>query len=263
MIADVTLALERFAWGAPDRLELAGTFTGLDDPDAAAAADPRPLWRRSHAPPARRATTRSAPEDGQPWEAAFVWDDAPSAFDTAVLQLGGDLAVDLPEPGDAGAGGIELAARPAGPEPDERVAGVDRLALEAEALTAREGLREAQAAVRRAEEELARARADLALEREERAADAARFREGVAELRATAEEAVADVQAELDVATAFRAQLEESSQAQVAELSARLEATEAAVEEIPRLREELAAMETAAAEGERIRARVEAALNGG
>ena len=35
MIADVTLELERFAWGAPDRLEVAGTFTGLEEPDAA------------------------------------------------------------------------------------------------------------------------------------------------------------------------------------------------------------------------------------
>lgn len=262
MIADVTLELERFAWGAPDRLEVAGRFSGLDAPGAAAS----PILVLSGAGRTHRlraAEDAGAPEDGQRWEAAFVWEDAPAAFDTAVLHFGGDLAVDLPEPGDAETGGVELAARPAGPEPDARAEGVDRLQLEADALTAREELREAQAAVRRAEEELARARADLALERDERAADATRFREGVAKLRGTAEAAVAEVRAELDVATAFRAQLEESTRGQIAELNARLEASEAAVEEIPQLRETLAEMEAAAAEGERIRARVEAALNGG
>ena len=84
----------------------------------------------------------------------------------------------------------------------------------------------------------------------------------MAKLRATAAEAVAEVQAELDIATAFRAQLEEASQAEIAELRERLETAEAAAEELPRLREELGE-EAAAAEGERIRARVAAALNGG
>ena len=261
MIADVTLELERFAWGAPDRLEVAGTFTGLEEPDAAPPILVLSGAGRTHR--LRAGDDAGTPEDGRPWEAAFVWEDAPVAFDSAVLHLGGDLAVDLPEPGDEDAGRLELPARLAGPEPDAQVAGVDRLELEADALTAREELREAQAGIRRVEDELARAQADLELERHERAADATRFREGVAKLRATAAEAVAEVQAELDIATAFRAQLEESSQAEIAELRERLETAEAAAEELPRLREELKAQEAAAAEGERIRARVAAALNGG
>ena len=230
---DVVLELARFAWGAPDRLEVAGTFTGLDAEGAAPAVLILSGAGRTHR---LLAAGDGAPEDGRPWRAAFVWEDAPEAFETAVLQVGDELAVDLPEPGDD-TEPVELPARPAAPElllaPS---AGADRVRLEAELLAAAEGRREAESAAARAEEELRRVRADLQLEREERAADVARFRDGLAQVRAAAEEALANARAELDVAVAFRTQLEESSQAEIAELREQLEVAEAAATSTAALR---------------------------
>jgi DNA repair exonuclease SbcCD ATPase subunit len=177
--------LQRFAWGAPDRLELAGTFTGLDGSPSDLPVLVLTGADRTHRLPAAPDDVSGAPENGRPWHAAFVWQEAPAAFQAAVLQLGGELAVDLPEPGadDAEPGIVEL--------PIRLRPGGDRLRLEAELLGAGEELREAQAALRRTEEELARARADLDTEREGRAADAVRFRQGLAQVRESAEEALA------------------------------------------------------------------------
>lgn len=222
--------LQRFAWGAPDRLELAGTFNGLDAPPADLPVLVLRGAERTHRLLAAADDVSGAPENGQPWRAAFVWQEAPAAFEAAVLQLGGELAVDLPEPGadDAEPGIVEL--------PIRLRPGTDRLRLEAELLTAGEELREAQSALHRTEEELRRARADLEAEREGRAADAVRFREGLAHVRKSAEEALAaeqrtgdqlrdeltaaseavaakdaeltEVRGELEVAAAFRTEID-------------------------------------------------------
>ena len=171
-------ALERFAWGAPDRLELAGTFTGLDEPDAPAP----PVLVLSGAGHTHRLRARGrrsgAPEDGQPWRAAFVWEEPPAAFDAAVLQLGGDLAVELPEPGDADAAGRASAAPPGRCATSAPAARAVR--ARGRALDRARGAARGARGLHRAEEELARAREDLTAEREGRAADATRFREGVA-----------------------------------------------------------------------------------
>jgi hypothetical protein len=60
--------------------------------------------------------------------------------------------------------------------------------------------------VERAEEELSRARADLQAERDGRVADAIRFRDGLAEMQAAAEEAEAASQAAI---AALRERLDE------------------------------------------------------
>ena len=240
-----TFELERFAWGAPDRLELAGTFTGLDGPPADSPVLVLTGPNRTHRLPAAADDVSGTPRNGRPWHAAFVWQEAPAAFETAVLQLGGELAVDLPEPGANGSapGNVEL--------PIRLRPGAERLRLETELLATLEDLREAQLAVQRAEEELSRARADLEAEREGRKADAARFRKGLAQVRESAEEALAaeqrsseqlrddpktaadalgakdvelaDVRGELEVAGTFRAEAETAAKAEIAALQQRLD----------------------------------------
>src|SRR5918999_2061009 len=93
-----TFELERFVWGAPDRLEISGTFAGVGDPPA---GSPLLVVRGNgdtHRLPAVLDSVSGPPADGHRWLAAFAWLEAPVAFDAAVLELG-DLVVELPEPG--------------------------------------------------------------------------------------------------------------------------------------------------------------------
>src|SRR3712207_2553853 len=86
--AAVTFALERFTWSAPDRLELAGTFDGLDaSPNGAPVlvlAGASGTYRLTAAP----GDVSGPPVNGEPWSAAFVWHEAPAAFEAAMLELG-------------------------------------------------------------------------------------------------------------------------------------------------------------------------------
>jgi hypothetical protein len=221
-----SFALERFAWGGPDRLELAGTFSGLDEPPAGLPVLVLTGPDETHRLPAAAEDVSGAPENGRPWSAAFVWQEPPAAFEAAVLRLGSDLAVELPDPGSDG----EAAARVELPVRSENGHGADRIRLEAELLAGREELREARSALHRAEEELSRAREDLRAERDERAADAVRFRAGLAQVRESAEQALmakdaelAEVRGELEVAAAFRAEAESASKAELAALHERME----------------------------------------
>ena len=221
-----TFALERFAWGAPDRLELAGTFSGLDETPAGLPVLVLTGSEHTHRLPAAENDVSGAPQNGQSWSAAFVWQEPPAAFEAAVLRLGPDLMVELPDPGtdDEGPGRVDLPVR------SDLGRGAERVRLEAELLAGREELRQARTAAQRAEEELSRAREDLSVERDERAADAIRFREGLAQMRQSAEEALlakdaelSEVRGELDVAAAFRAEAESASQAEIISLRERLD----------------------------------------
>ncbi len=228
-------ALERFAWGAPDRLELAGTFFGISDAPMAepvlTVQGPKGTYRL----PAVQNGVGS-PADGAPWAAAFAWLEAPVAFDRARLELGGVLAVELPGPGETEMGRslpVEQhhEGNGAGPIPDaEGAAG--RLRLEAKLLDAQQQLEEERVAARRAQGELDRAHADLAGERERAAADAARFREGLATVRASAEEALA-------AAALARSQADEEARTEIAALRERVAALEPAAAEVEALRSEL------------------------
>src|SRR5687768_6494784 len=171
--SDPTFALDRFEWGAPDRLEVAGSFSGLE---GRPAADPVLTVHGPDGPHRLPAIEAGAapPADGSPWAAAFSWLEAPVAFEHARLELGPALAVELPGPGQ-GEAGSSLPVSTA----DERGA-AGRLRLEAQLLDARQELEEARVAAQRALEELDRAQADLAAERRRAAGDAERFREGLA-----------------------------------------------------------------------------------
>jgi hypothetical protein len=219
-------ALERFAWGGPDRLEVAGTFRGLDEAPAGLPVLVLTGPDQTHRLPAAREDVSGAPENGRPWSAAFVWQEPPAAFEAAVLRLGGDLAVELPDPGSDG----EVAASVELPVRSETGHGAERVRLEAELLAGREELREARSALHRAEEELSRAREDLRVERDERAADAVRFRAGLAQVREAAEQALmakdaelSEVRGELEVAAAFRAEAESAQKAEIAALRERMD----------------------------------------
>jgi hypothetical protein len=240
----LSFVLERFAWGAPDRLELVGTFAGLDGTPADLPVLILSGGERTHRLPA--ADVSGAPKNGRPWRATFVWQEAPAAFESAVLQLGGGLAVDLPEPGEDGAAPDNVELPVWVPSRDDAVvgAGGELLRLEAELLAAREELLESQSNLRRAEGELRRAHEDLDTERAERAADAVRFRDGIATVQDSAEQALgqmraalaaahetleardaelAEARGELDVAGTFRAEAEAATQAELAALQERLD----------------------------------------
>ena len=87
-----TFELKRFVWATPDRLELAGTFGGLQDTPVDAA--PVLVVRAGdnvHRLPAVADTLDGPPEAGRVWQAAFAWQDAPVAFGVAELHLGSGL----------------------------------------------------------------------------------------------------------------------------------------------------------------------------
>lgn len=239
-----TFALDRFEWGAPDRLELAGTFFGISDAPAAdpvlTVQGPDGTYRLPAVP-----NGVGSPADGDPWAAAFAWLEAPVAFDRARLELGAVLAVELPGPGEIEVGSslpVEQhhEGNGADPAPDaEGAAG--RLRMEAQLLDAQQQLEEAHVAARRAEAELDRAHADLADERERAAADATRFRDGLATVRASAEEA-------LGAAALARSQADEQARTEIAALRERVAALEPAAAEVDALRSELDLARTALAE---------------
>jgi hypothetical protein len=179
--------LERFAWASPDRLELAGRFAGqADTPHAAPVLVIRGA-DRVHRLPAVPESSSGPPEDGRPWHAVFAWQEPPEPFTTAELELG-SLTVSLPDP---------AATRPRflneslSVGRSHAVDGARRVGLEAELLTAREQLGDLRVQAERDREERERALQDLEAERDRRAGDGERFRAGLAQVRATAEEAVA------------------------------------------------------------------------
>jgi len=213
----VTFALERFNWAAPDRLELAGTFDGLDAAPTGepvlVLAGPTGTYRLTAAP----GDVSGTPANGEPWSAAFVWHEAPAAFDAAMLELGDALAVDLPAPS-LDASPMALEARPAAEaEPATAPAGPEGLDARAERLTLQEDLHLAQEQAHRLGEELTRARADLDAERDARADDAARYRAGLAEIRDAADAALREQSDGLASATAEIEQLREQLAAAQAE----------------------------------------------
>jgi DNA repair exonuclease SbcCD ATPase subunit len=186
----MTFSLERFAWGAPDRLEVSGTFAGMHDPPPDApelVVRGRERIHRLRALPDR---VSGPPEDGELWWAEFAWQEPPEAFDGAELQFGGAFVVELPALDDLESS-TELAVQSREPA---QPAGAERLRLEAQLLASQEEVRELRAAADRLQEELTRARDDLRAEHERHEVDAERFREGLARVQRSAEDAIAEAQ---------------------------------------------------------------------
>jgi hypothetical protein len=175
--------VERFEWQAPDRLEVAGRFHGLQKPPA---ETPVLVVSGGGVDHRLNAVEESPVGEGEIWRAQFLWHEAPVGVEAAALELGPDIVVDLPPPGTATA-----LLRP-------RRASAGDVGLQTELLAAEQEMQELRSALERTEAELDRARSDVEAERSGRAADAERFREGLAQVRASAEEAVAAAEAEVE-----------------------------------------------------------------
>lgn len=91
---DLVLELERFAWAAPDRLEVVGRFVGLRQ-----GRRDQPILVVHGVDGAHRLPAAGkAPEDGEVWHAEFAWQEAPVAFGAAELHLGRGFVLELPAP---------------------------------------------------------------------------------------------------------------------------------------------------------------------
>ena len=194
-----TFELKRFVWATPDRLELAGTFGGLQDTSVDAA--PVLVVRAGdnvHRLPAVADTLDGPPEEGRVWQAAFAWQDAPVAFGVAELHLGGGLVVHLPEPSAkrllSRTHVLEVQTGQEGERPAPDGGAAASVSSQVEVLAAQEEVREVRVALEQAEAELSRARDDLQAERERRAGDGERFRDGLVKVRESAEKALAEAQ---------------------------------------------------------------------
>jgi chromosome segregation ATPase len=282
--------LARFAWGGPDRLELAGRFVGLSDLPADAPTLVISGANGVHRLPVVPASLSGPPEDGGRWEAEFAWQEAPVAFDAATLEFGDTVVVELPEPSARRTRARRQILRvsrersqeeqPIHSEPEpaedrsprEEIAqanGVQQLRAQAELLATEEALRDARANLQRSQEELTRARDDLESERELRKLDGKRFRQNLAEMSAAAERALATQQSavrELGAELRDARAMMDAKDAALADLNAMLDATAAnraeaeseARAEIDALRERVAALEGAGKEADQLRAQLEA-----
>jgi methyl-accepting chemotaxis protein len=252
-----TFELERFAWAGPDRLQVSGRFTGLGgvptDVPVLVVSGPE----RTHRLAALPDSLSGSLEDGSPWSAEFAWQEPPVAFDTAMLELGPGIVVELPEAGakrrwirgkslevrSAGSAasaestpeqrdGAELGREPERqPENAGAALGAEQLRLEAELLAAHEEVRELRAAAERAREELTRSRADLTSERDGRAEDAERFRQGLASLQQSAAKALTLEQSALQQVEGALSEARsaiEAKEAELEQLRAQLEEAAAA-----------------------------------
>ena len=165
------------------------------------------------------------PEDGQSGRRPFARRDAPVAFDVAELELGEDLVIELPDPGEEAAsrracacwrsgrprstrygshGHHEMPPGARRTETDDRAVSVGS---QIDLLAAQEELRDVRIELEQTQAELTRARDHLRAERERRAGDSERFRDGLAKVRESAEEALA---AEQGAARQLDADLQEA-----------------------------------------------------
>jgi len=301
-----TFALKRFAWETPDRLVVSGVFGDLPDP---VTLGPPVLVVRAgesvHDLPAVAESVEGPPQDGKVWQAQFSWQDAPVAFAEAELRLGADLTVLLPEPSEkrrlnrarnmlevrisngadpspeateiahdpppeAEVGVVAKAEAEAEPEHAPENGGPAAVGAQVELLAAQEEVRAVRVSLQQTEAELARAREDLEAERTRQAADSERFREGLAQVRETAERALADehrtvsrLDSELrdakEAAEVKDAELDALGEQLVAADEARTQAEATAQSEIDALREQVAKLERDGGETERLRAELEEA----
>ena len=197
--SELTFELERFAWAAPDRLEVAGAFSGVGE----VPLDAPMLVLRNGDDNYRLARLADdeahAPVNGESWGAAFGCQDAPVAFSQAELHMGSDVVFELPEPSVKGPSDPRprLRARRTTTASDASAAeelGAGESAapqLLDELAAAQEQLVDVQAVIGRAREEVLVARAELDESRQRATADEERFRAGLAAIRASADDALA------------------------------------------------------------------------
>jgi hypothetical protein len=241
--------LERFGWNAPDQLEVSGRFHGREEPPA----EPVLIVTGGGAPHRLQGTPDSAPADDGAWRAVFVWEGVPVGVESATLELGPDIVIDLPPPGADQPLSLDVQRADAGGEPVAPPPVGRDVAMQAQRLAAEQHAEELRAALERAEEELARARSDLETERSGRAADAERFRDGLAQVQASAEHALTAERGETE---ALRDELRAARGQAEREAEARREQAAAGEE----LRQRLSALEDAGTEAGEVRSDAERLL---
>src|SRR5919107_1666452 len=92
-----TFTVEHFGWGAPDRLVVSGTFSGLEAQPSADAILTVFGEDGAHRLPAIDGDGARQLDDGR-LTASFAWLETPVAFHHARLELGGSLAGHLNDP---------------------------------------------------------------------------------------------------------------------------------------------------------------------
>src|SRR5215218_1638111 len=94
---ELTFELERFEWAADDRLEVSGRWHGLTGRRLA-----RPVLTVEVDGRRRRLTALPGGQlpgtGGEPWRATFAWPHGPADVESAELEIGRRLVVDLPAP---------------------------------------------------------------------------------------------------------------------------------------------------------------------
>ena len=93
------LDIERFEWAAPDRIEITGRWSGLR---GRRFIRPTLMLQGEGEPKRLLATLDHKPwsaQDGEDWIAAFKWDGEPMQFESADLNVGSGIDVELPAPG--------------------------------------------------------------------------------------------------------------------------------------------------------------------
>jgi hypothetical protein len=243
--AGSTFALERFAWLAPDVLEVAGRFSNVPE---SALTEPvlvvrggGDTYRLAVTPKfGSRSRVGLRPFGAGRWRAMFTWPGEPKPFDSAALELGDDLIVELPPPG---APTTDRRVLDVGRQSADTLPPTEQLRLQAETAAAREEAEDARGRLQEAEEAVRRLQQDLAAQRTRRKAEAARFHETIETMQSTAEEAV----------TAER----KSTEALRAELQVTHELAEQRQRDLDTMRDEVAAAAEASRAQERLQAEVE------
>lgn len=281
-----TFELERFEWQAPDRLEIAGKFHGLEQSPDGAPVLVVTGDGAAHQLDSVDESVSGPPEDGKSWQAEFAWDEAPVGIEAAVLEFGHGMMIELPAPGakqtrrrpqfidvrraeeDAAPGEADAehdapAEHDVAPDAEASVGTAGHIAVEADLVAAEARIQQLRAALQRVEVDLDRARADLELERTGRRQDAEQFHDGLAHVRASAEQALATAQGEAqqlrDEAEASRSQLD-AAESERAEAESEVAALREQVAVADGLRQRVSALEDAGADASEMRADAERLL---
>jgi uncharacterized coiled-coil protein SlyX len=256
-VREVAFELERFAFTAPDRLEVVGRWTGL-----AGRRLGRPVLTFEAGGRRRRLTAlpggHLAPSEGAEWRVAFVYDGDPEALVSAELEVGRRLVVELPAPRRRRAGARDRT----GEDERRRREAAERTLAEREAEIvglrdeAESALAEQDAQIEALRVQVAEAQAEherLAAELDELRAQLAARDEQLATARGEAEAARKD-------AAAARAEVDQARADAEARLAAERAASTEVREKLATAREEAqTTITTEAQETERLRAELQAA----
>jgi hypothetical protein len=184
-----TFVMEHFRVVGPGRLEVEGRWSGvrgvdLDEPTLTLEVPDR----------VDQLEAESVRRSARAWHAIFRWDGDPSAVRRAVLEVGGQLMVELgtqPSPrrrlGRTSHPALAVVSQ--SPAEGEGEAG-DLVAVHAALVVAQDQLAEAKDETELAREEARRAREDAARERARRQSEAARLHDGLGKVKAVADEAL-------------------------------------------------------------------------